>query len=263
MEESKLFNEKAILAKWNAEMYDLNESDIDDVEFALSVIGGTPKKILEIACGSGRFLVPMAKAGHMATGLDFDEYMLNKIQAKSTQMSNINWRKADVIRDEWGSGFDVVMLAGNFLFNLISDMDYEEAQQLLFRKAAHALVPGGNVYIDYAYTMHPETWFNKPGETTIWEGTDSSGNTGRMSLVNSTFDKERKIIQFTRSFKLTLNNGHIITEDIPSVKHFATLEQIHTWLSANGFIVQKEYGDYNRNPISENTNRAIIWARKI
>ena len=31
MEESKLFNEKAILAKWNAEMYDLNESDIDDV----------------------------------------------------------------------------------------------------------------------------------------------------------------------------------------------------------------------------------------
>ena len=258
-----MFNEKAILAKWNAEMYDLNESDIDDVEFALSVIGGPPKKILEIACGSGRFLVPMAKAGHMATGLDFDEYMLNKIQAKSAQMSNISWRKADVIRDEWGSGFDVVMLAGNFLFNLISDMDYEEAQQLLFRKAAHTLVPEGNVYIDYAYTMHPETWFNKPGETKIWEGTDSSGNTGRMSLVNSAFDKERKIIQFTRSFKLTLNDGHIITEDIPSVKHFATLEQIHTWLSANGFIVQEEYGDYNRNPISENTNRAIIWARKI
>lgn len=44
MEESKLFNEKAILAKWNAEMYDLNEKEIDDVEFALSVIGGPPPK---------------------------------------------------------------------------------------------------------------------------------------------------------------------------------------------------------------------------
>lgn len=79
-----------------------------------------------------------------------------------------------------------------------------------------------------------------------------------MNLVNSTFDKERSIIQFTRSFKLTLNGGRIITEDIPSVKHFATLEQIHTWLSANGFIIQEECGDYNPNPISENTNRVII-----
>lgn len=263
MEESKLFKEKAVIAKWNAEMYDLNEREIDDVEFALSVIGGTPQNILEVACGSGRFLVPMAKAGHMVTGLDFDEYMLNKIHSKSVGMSNISWRKADVICDGWGSGFDVVVLAGNFLFNLISDMDYEEAQQLLFKKAAQALTPGGSIYVDYAYTMHPEVWFNKPGETAIWEGTDSSGHTGRMSLLNSTFDKERKIIQFTRSFKLTLNDGRIITEDIPSVKHFATLEQIHTWLSANGFIVQEEYGDYSRNPISENTNRAIIWARKI
>ena len=41
-----MFNEKAILAKWNAEMYDLNEKEIDDVEFALSVIGGTQKKFL-------------------------------------------------------------------------------------------------------------------------------------------------------------------------------------------------------------------------
>lgn len=64
-----MFNEKAIIAKWNAEMYDLNEREIDDVEFALSVIGEAPQKILEIACGSGRFLVPMAKAGHMVYGL--------------------------------------------------------------------------------------------------------------------------------------------------------------------------------------------------
>lgn len=262
MEESKLFNEKAVIAKWNADMYDLNERETDDVKFALSIIGMTPKNILEIACGSGRFLVPMAKAGHTVTGLDFDKYMLNKIHSKSIGMNNISWRKADVIRDGWGSGFDVVMLAGNFLFNLISDMDYEEAQRLLFKKAANALVPGGSVYIDYGYTMHPEEWFNNPCETVIWQGADSNGNIGRMSLLNSTFDKERNITRFIRRLELTLSDGSEIKEDIPSSKHFATLEQIHTWLSANGFIVQEEYGDYSRSPISENTNRAIIWARK-
>lgn len=258
-----MFNEKAVISKWNADMYDLNERDIDDIEFALSIIGTTSKNILEIACGSGRFLVPMAKAGHIVTGLDFDEYMLNKIKSKSVGMGNITWRKADVISDEWGNGFDVVVLAGNFLFNLVSDMDYEEAQRLLFKKAADALVPGGSIYIDYGYTMHPENWFNNSVENVIWQGTDSDGNTGRMILFNSTFDKERNINQFTRRFELTLTDGSEIKEDILSSKHFATLEQIHTWLSSNGFIVEEECGDYSHNPISESTSRAVIWAKKI
>lgn len=258
-----MFIEKSIIAKWNADMYDLNETETDDVEFALSIIGAAPKKILEIACGSGRFLVPMAKAGHTVTGLDFDKYMLDKIKAKSAGMSNIIWHKADVIREEWGKGFDVVVLAGNFLFNLVSDMDYEEAQSLLFKKASDALVPGGSVYTDYGYTMHPEKWFHYSGEKLIWQGADSDGNTGRMILFNSTFDKERSINRFTRRFELTLTDGRRVMEDIPSSKHFATLKQIHTWLSSNGFIVEEEYGDYNRNPISENTGRAVIWAKKI
>lgn len=258
-----MFNEKAVISKWNAEMYDLNERDTDDVEFALSIIGTTPKKVLEIACGSGRFLVPMAKAGHIVTGLDFDEYMLDKIKSKSAGMDNITWRKADVIREEWGSGYDVVVLAGNFLFNIISNMDYEEAQRLLFEKAAKALAPGGSLYIDYGYTMHPEEWFIHPGENLVWQGTDSDGTTGRMVLLNSTFDGERNITQFTRRFELTLADGSMIKEDILSSKHFATLEQIHGWLSANGFVLQEEYGGYNRNPISESTSRAIIWAKKI
>lgn len=258
-----MVHEKAVLSKWNADMYDLHVNDTNDIKFALSVIGTTSKNILEIACGSGRFLIPMAKAGHHVTGLDFDGYMLDKIKSKSDGMDNMVWRKADVIRDEWGNGFDVVVLAGNFLFNLISDMDYEEAQRLLFKKAADALVPGGSVYIDYAYTLHPEEWFQHSGENVIWQGTDSEGNTGRMLLYNSTFDKERNINHFIRRFELTLADGSEIKKDIVSSKHFATLEQVHTWLSSNGFMVEEEYGDYNRNPIRESTSRAIIWARKI
>ncbi len=49
-----MYNEKDIISKWNSEMYDDNETETYDVEFALSVIGEEPKCILEIACGSGR-----------------------------------------------------------------------------------------------------------------------------------------------------------------------------------------------------------------
>lgn len=257
-----LFREQAIVSKWIADMYELNVTETGDVEFALSVIGSEPKRILEIACGSGRILVPLAKAGHNVTGLDFDEYILSKIAPKAAGMDNITWRKADVISDDWGSGFDVVVMAGNFLFNIITDMHYEKAQQLLIQKAANALVPSGSVYIDYGYTLHPENWFGKPGESVIWEGKDSDGNTGCMVLLDGKFDKESGVYKFVRRFELKLADGEVIAEDIPSVKHFATLEEIYSWLSSAGFIVEEVYGDYNYNPIGEKTNRAIIWAKK-
>ena len=257
-----MFNEKEIIAKWNADMYECTETDMSDVKFALSVIGTNPKRILEIACGSGRILVPLAKAGHIVTGLDFDEYMLGKINAKSDGLQNIDWKKADVIKDNWGKDYDVAMLASNFLFNLVAEIDYAKAQALVIQKSANALATGGYIYIDYAYTLHPEIWFGSDKEIVIWEGADSEGNMGKMFLHSNQFDHKTRLLRFVRSFELTLSDGSIIKQDIPSVKHFATLNQVHSWLDSSGFILEEEYGDYNRNPISDGTTRAIIWARK-
>lgn len=257
-----MYNEKDIISKWNSEMYDCNETETDDVEFALSVIGAEPKRILEIACGSGRFLVPMAEAEHDVTGLDFDEHMLDRISTKISDAQNIHWHKSDVINEEWGIGFDVVLLAANFLFNIVSDMDYEKAQELMIQKAADALVHGGHVLIDYAHTFHPEKWFHNPSPNVIWQGTDSEGNFGKMVLLNSAYDASTGITQSIRRFEMTLADGSSFIQEIPVRKHFASLEQVHTWLERAGFAVENEWGDYQGNPISESTHRAIIWARK-
>ena len=126
-------------------MYDMDQTDMSDVEFALSIVGEKPKSVLEVACGSGRILVPFGKAGHTVKGLDFDAYMLEKIPAKAKGMKNIAWQKSDVIKDDWGKEYDVVMLAANFLFNIIADIDYEKAQMLVIKKSSDALVSGGHV----------------------------------------------------------------------------------------------------------------------
>ena len=257
-----MLNEERIFASWAADMYDEQETDLTDAEFACSVIGAPSKRILEIACGNGRMLVPLAKAGHVVTGLDFDEFMLSKIPDKAKGLRQISWRKADAMSEDWGSGYDVVMLAANFLFNIVTDLDYAEAQSLAIRKAAKALAPGGHLYIDYSYTLHPEDWFENPGEKLIWEGRDTQGNTGRMVLLDNTFDREKSLAHFVRRYELTLPDGRVIRRDIPNVKHFASLEEIHGWLAASGLVIEEEYGDYARSPIGETTNRAIIWARK-
>lgn len=257
-----MYNEKDIIAQWNADMYDLNETYVDDVEFALMLMGTTPKKVLEIACGSGRFLVPVAKAGHDVTGLDFDEYMLEKIAHKITN-EKIKWHKADVIYDDWGSGFDVVTLGANFLFNIVTDMNYEQAQKLMIQKSADALAVGGHIFVDYAYTHYPEKWFSNPDANIIWEGTDSHGNFGKMALLDNAYDTESRIARFVRRFDMILADGSTLVQEIPSEKHFTALDQIHKWLDGTGFVIERECGDYQGNLISESTDRAIIWARKV
>lgn len=258
-----MYSEDEIISMWAADMYDLNETDVTDVDFALSVIGKPSKRILEIACGSGRYLLPLAKSGHKVTGLDFDEFMLKKLEAKLESRENIEWRKADVIRDEWGDGFDVVLLAANFLFNIVSDMKSEKAQELLVKKSAGSLLSGGHLFIDYGYTLYPEKWYDTPDPIIVWEGTDCLGNIGKMSLLNNRFDKSSGMCGFIRRYEITLGNGQSIVRDIPAQKHFVSLGQIQEWLLNAGFVMEGVWGDYERNPIGEDTDRAIIWARKI
>lgn len=131
-----MFDEEKIIAAWNAEMYEKFETETKDVDYLLSVIGSKPLKILEAACGGGRILIPLARAGHDAAGFDIDDCLLEKIGAKAEGFDNIVWYKADALEAAWGSGFDVVVLAGNILFNMVSKTDYTQAQRQMIQKAA-------------------------------------------------------------------------------------------------------------------------------
>ena len=255
-----MINEEKIIADWSADMYEIDETQTDDVEFLLKCLGTTPKHVLEIACGSGRILVPLAKAGHTVTGLDLDESMLAKIPSKAEGMDNITWKMADVIAEDWGNDYDAVVIAGNFLMNIISEESPEYAQRLLIEKAKSALKPGGMLYIDYNQTYYPNQWFVYSGERIIWQGTDSHGTNGTMSLSDSTYDAVSGIIHATRRYQLETATGVKIHKEIPSVKHYVLLEQLYIWLEEAGFRIEKEYGDYDGNPISEVTGRAIICA---
>ena len=262
-----MFNEKPIISKWVADMYDQKITETTDVNFLLSVIDNNPKRILEVCCGSGRILVPLAKAGHNVHGLDFDENVLAKIEAKASGLDNIQWKAADAVHDDWGKDFDIVVLAGNILYNIISDVDYAAAQELFIQKAAAALVPGGYVYIEYQpggfRVTQSEPSKNQDGiEWVVWEGTDGDGNCGRMVLLGGSYDATTGMDSFTRRFELTLKNGDTITQDIACQKHFAPLEQLHGWLKKAGFIIEQEYGDTNKNAVNDESRGVVIYAKK-
>lgn len=248
---------------WYAYIYEQQVIQTDEVEFILDTVGSAPKCILEVACGGGRILAPLAEAGHIVTGFDADKGMLERCEMKIKPFSNASCYYADAITEDWGNDFDVIVLAGNILLNIVSDMDYSQAQALFVRKALAALKAGGYLYLDFDCYDRPAESSDHKREWVCFEGTDDWGTYGKYIVVSGEYSDTR-IDRSSRRYEITPVCGKTEIFETPSVKHFPTLSQVHEWLSEVGFVIKQEYGGYERQPVNEAIigNRAIIWARK-
>ncbi len=248
---------------WYAEIYEQQENQTIDVDFMINLFSGRSLNILEVCCGGGRISIPLAQAGHVVTGFDYDEAMLSKLSVRAKALDNIIFFKANAVTDEWGKDFDVVVLAGNILINIETELDYKQAQQTFINKSAECLKQGGLLFLDFNLFTNPSRFFNSSGERIHFDGTDSLGTYGRNIGLSSEYNSETQIVTGKSRTEITLNNGEDFIIERSYVKHIPTLEQVNTWLKYAGFEVLSTCGDYLGNPISNGTDRAIILAKKI
>jgi SAM-dependent methyltransferase len=267
--EDIVLNREFITKHWYASVYERFENQTDDVEFLLEVLkvqhGDTSQNILEVACGGGRICVPLAQAGHKVTGFDADEYMLLRCYRRMQGLANIRCYAADAITADWGTGFDVVLLAGNILINIESEMDYMQAQRTLIRKAAQALHEGGHLYMDFDLHGDPVAYFNSLHEGSYFDGTDELGTQGRTVGYGSVYDPVTQICAGTGHVELTTNAGEAIIVPSQWQKHIPTQAQVYGWLEEAGFTIERTYLDFSQEtvpvPVKKNC-RATLWAGK-
>lgn len=106
----------------NAEYYDyISPGHKGDVEFYVEEARGAGSPVLELACGTGRLLLPVAQAGIEVTGLDISQPMLTvakrKIAAQPRDVQNrITIQEGDMRGFELGRKFKLAFIAyGSFL----------------------------------------------------------------------------------------------------------------------------------------------------
>lgn len=252
MEEKEL-DKNYVTQHWYANVYDKKIIQ-DDVEHILSIVGDTPLNILEVACGSGRISIPLANAGHTVTGFDIDEFMLARIPHKTGCLSNFKYFKADALSDDWGNGYDVVILAGNVLVNIITEDDYTRGQELFIEKAASCVKQGGHLYLDFDCVDWESSSSNN--ETVYFEDIDDLGTYGKFIVMGGEYDSETRINKGSRRYEITPNGGETFSVIKSINKHFPTYEQVTSWLYKYGWEIEWQA------PVSEQTFHAIIWAKK-
>ena len=85
------------------EYYDAEFAHLDilhkDVPFLLKRMPKRSQSVLELAAGTGRVAIPLARAGHQVVGIDYDERVLEIARGKCLEEKvNVEFRAGIVLR---------------------------------------------------------------------------------------------------------------------------------------------------------------------
>lgn len=130
----------------DADLYDfVSPPDSAMERFYVEAVGGHGRKVLDLACGSGRFTIPLAKSGAQVTGVDLSETMLEKARERAISSGvEVQLVKLDMRDFELDTLFDSVLIAANSLLHMHTAADFARA----FATIRRHLAPGGVLAFD-------------------------------------------------------------------------------------------------------------------
>ncbi len=129
------------------DLYDLLAPPVPEIEhFYVEIAIAQGARILDLACGSGRFTIPLAEAGADVVGADLSEEMLDRArQAAEARGVAVELMRLDMRDfDLGGRVFDTILLAMNSILHLHTLEDFKG----FFGAVARHLAPGGRLVFD-------------------------------------------------------------------------------------------------------------------
>ncbi len=245
-----------------AELYDAFVFE-GDLPLYLELAGGQGQRVLEIACGSGRVLVPLARAGFDVVGIDISPHMLALAQAKLDAVPSARARLMQTDMRDFRLDrvdFDLAICAVKSFAYLTEPDDQRRCLQAILTH----LRPGGVLAIDF---MHPlPDWVAAPvgsmRDDLLQRVPDRGYTLSRVESVVST-DLARQVRIIRSAYELIDDDGSI------RAKHF--VEWPYRWtyrfeaehlLERAGFRVEAVYGGYQREPFTATSTAMIFVGRK-
>lgn len=226
-----------------------------DVAFYLDVVQRFAGPILEIACGTGRYLVPLAKAGHDVAGVDLAPAMLAECEKKAAATGvSIALAQADMRDFHIGRRFGLVFIAGNSLVHLHSRIDMER-----FLACVHEhLGPNGSLIID---VFVPDVRLLSRGsdERHAFGAYDDPVDGVRTEVTyTAAYDPIRQVSEI-RLFSLRADEEGE-SESTLSLRMWFP-EELETILHYNGFLIVERYGGHHGSPLTERSGKQILVCR--
>ncbi len=245
-----------------ARFYDLDFGEIqDDLDLYRDFARRTGGPVLELACGTGRVLIPLAQEGYVVTGVDISPAMLAKAaeKAKRAGVANrVQLVQADIRQFSLDQKYALAIVAINSFLHLVSTEDKITA---LGRIAQH-LEKGGLLILDvFNPDLSQLTGFDG---SLIHEDTrrdPESGNTV-VKLSSTRADPARQVLNATFFYDEVLLGGEVRRTIAPFALGYLFYNEIGLLLDRAGLRQEAVYGSYDLEPFESDSPKMIVVARK-
>ncbi len=239
-----------------AELYAIDFADIhEDVDFYHSLAKHTNGAILELMCGTGRVLVPLARAGFDVTGIDTSAEMLAVAQrALATAPATLIQADARTWQSDTRYGLAIVAL--NSFMHMTTTTD-----QLDMLATIHdVLQPGGRLVID-VFNPDIRSIPRYRGDVVL----------DRQFMLPDGRQVQKFVVQWADVVAQQINVVFMydINDDAQMRRVTASFTMRWLWhyeaehlLARAGFVLEHVYGDYELGPLTNESEQMIFVARK-
>ena len=192
------------------------------------LLGGSPTKILDLACGPGLYSSRLARLGHRCVGIDFSpasvEYAREQAAKEALPCDYIH---ADIRAAEYGTGFGLAML----IFGEFNVFKPSDAARIL-AKARDALVEGGRLLLE-AHTSQAVREFG--ARTASWYAAESGlfSDSPHLCLQENFWDGDAGVV--TRRYFIVDASSGDASRYAQSLKAY-TNSQYRAVLEDAGFV---------------------------
>lgn len=247
-----------------AHFYDLTHADLtDDLPFILALAEKTGGSILELGCGSGRILLPLAQAGHRVTGVDNSGEMLSRagtqiVRLPAAVQQHITLIQADMASFTIENGrFSLIIIPYNTFLHLNNNQAISALQQI-----RQHLAKNGTIFIDlinpFAIADTPDT----PDFTFEGQFTDPTNNNTILQFAANRLDEATQTLHITWAYDVSTSSGSPTQRTIvESTYHYRFPHQLDLLLQQTGLQLTALFGNYDHSPFTEESDRLLILAQ--
>ncbi|HKO03484.1 MAG TPA: class I SAM-dependent methyltransferase [Candidatus Acidoferrales bacterium] len=234
-----------------------------DIEFYVAEARTSGGPVLELGCGTGRVLLPTARAGVEITGLDASEKMLGHCRAKLAAEPEEVRRRVGLVRGDL-AGFD---LGRQFALITIPFRPFQhlltvEEQLGCLRAVRRHLAPRGRLIFDLFHvnpaSVHDPAWMKEKDEGPATALPD--GRMVRRTTRIAAFHRAAQINDVEFCWYITHADGRREqTRWRVALRYYYRFEVEHL-LARAGLRVAALYGDYDRTPFGDESPDMIFVA---
>ena len=245
-----------------ARYYDQIHSSLTaDLPFILKLAQENGGPILDLGCGTGRLLFPLAQAGFPVVGVDNSPLMLavaNKrlaAQPEEVRALVTLWKKdmRSLVQDHTETKFTLAL----FSFNTLLHMREGEILGLL-KRIAGLLTSGGKIFIDLEnpFLLAEIVDQNEAVFETSFMDAVTSKRVEQWS--QSSLDSNTQTLTVTWQFRTQEKEPGTTIVEI--VYHYLYPHQIALLLQLAGFRLLQISGNYEGEPFQEDSERLLLLA---